>query len=72
MNSALLNWTIFCLDSKDDYHGPGLTFSRIKNYPGPQVALNWWETACRHTNGESSKSDKNNGNFKKKLEANHT
>jgi len=48
-------------DSKDDYHGPGLTFSRIKNYPGPQVALNWWETACRQSDGETSKADKNNG-----------
>ena len=34
---------------------------KIKNYPGPQEALNWWETAIRNTNGETSKSNRNKG-----------
>lgn len=32
---------------------------KIKNYPGPQEALKWWETDCRNTDGETSK---NKGN----------
>jgi len=35
---------------------------KIKNYPGPQEALNWWETAIRNTNGETSKANRNKGN----------
>ena len=34
---------------------------KIKNYPGPQEALNWWETAIRNTNGETSKANRNRG-----------
>jgi len=34
---------------------------KIKNYPGPQEALNWWESTIRNTDGETSKADRNKG-----------
>jgi len=49
-------------DPKDEEDGAGIQNWKIKNYPGPQEAFNWWETAIRNTNGEPSKADRNKGN----------